>query len=98
MEKQVLHGLAQQWENIKSLMSVLDSLKIEERSGVDLGTLAIEELQKYVNENSQLKENIEKMKDTYEEKIENLQDENRTYKEKLQEAEHAKSVEVCTLY
>jgi cell division protein FtsB len=94
MEKQALEGLAKQWEGIQSLVSVLDALRVEERSGVDLGDLAVKELQKYAAENAQLKASIEKLKDDHAAKVEALEDAARAHKDQLHKEQHDSSLEV----
>lgn len=76
------------------MLETFEALRVEERSGVDLGTLAIKQLEKYAAENDELKQSARRMKEDYASKIEQLQDEARTQRDKIHSQQHQQELEV----
>ena len=100
MEKKAIEGLRKQWEGIQALGEVLDALRQEERAGVDLGELAVKELEKYAADNAELKRAAATAEEQHSSQLDEMKDELRSQQDKLREQEHAHSLEVrgaCTV-
>ena len=76
------------------MVEVLDALRVEERAGVDLGELAVQELQKQVDENAVLKQKIAKLSDDHSAKLEELGEALRTQKDQMHSLEHENAEKV----
>ena len=95
MEQQAIAGLKRQWKGIQALSEVLDSLRIEERSGVDLGNLAVKELERYAALAEKSKEEMRTIKDEHAAAVERLEDSVRAQKDEIRELQHQHALEVC---
>lgn len=95
MEQQAIAGLKRQWKSIQALSEVLDSLRLEERSGVDLGNLAVKELERYAALAEQSKEEMRQVKEEHAAAVERLEDSVRGQKDEIRELQHQHSLEVC---
>eukprot|EP00750_Incisomonas_marina_P015990 INCI18838.2.p1 GENE.INCI18838.2~~INCI18838.2.p1 ORF type:complete len:295 (+),score=87.47 INCI18838.2:230-1114(+) len=97
MEQQAIAGLKRQWKGIQALSEVLDSLRIEERSGVDLGNLAVKELERYAALAEKSKEEMRTIKDEHAAAVERLEDSVRAQKDEIRELQHQHALEVHKL-
>ena len=95
MEKAIA-GLKKQWEGIQAMGEALDALRLEERSGVDLGELAIQELERHAANNEQLKVAMAQLKEEHANKVEALEKQLHAERDRLRDQEHATSLEVRT--